>query len=61
MEGALVMEWRGPSCGMLDPADYGSRCEECGAVEEWWGERHLVCPRCIDRADEWPVVVASRT
>ena len=59
VEGAtLVMEWRCPSCGVLDPAVYGSRCDECGTVEEWWGGDDLVCPRCLERVDEAPLAVA---
>jgi hypothetical protein len=49
--------WQCPNCGPLDPSD-GTRCDECGTIETYWGGDNLVCPRCIEEADEEPLALA---
>jgi DNA-directed RNA polymerase subunit RPC12/RpoP len=51
--------WRCPNCGVLDPSIDGSRCDECGTIEENWESDNLVCPRCLEQADEAPYAIAS--
>jgi hypothetical protein len=50
--------WRCPNCGDLDPSIDGTRCDACGTIEENWGGDNLVCPRCIEQADEAPLALA---
>jgi hypothetical protein len=53
--------WRCSNCGELDPSIDGSRCDDCGMIEENWGD-NLVCPACFAAAaaDEPPYAVATR-
>ena len=43
--------WQCPNCGPLWLSERGSRCDECGAVEESWGADNLLCPACVLSAD----------